>query len=154
MTPIATAPVLTASQMPDMPDISTQAQLERMTLAGAAPWMYSALAQLRELEQTGEVIAGIGDLRVAERTAMTARLLLSLIDVTDLPVPLVSPVSGGSVSIMWSMGTREVKFSCYPDGQAMYFKCEDDEILEDGTVNLTAPNSARIPLNWMAQQQR
>ena len=154
MTPIATAPVLTASQMPDMPDISTQAQLERMTLAGAALWMYSALAQLRELEQTGEVIAGIGDLRVAERTAMTARLLLSLIDVTDLPVPLVSPVSGGSVSIMWSMGTREVKFSCYPDGQAMYFKCEDDEILEDGTVNLTAPNSARIPLNWMAQQQR
>ncbi len=154
MTPIATAPVLTASQMPDMPDISTQAQLERMTLAGAASWMYSALAQLRELEQTGEVIAGIGDLRVAERTAMTARLLLSLIDVTDLPVPLVSPVSGGSVSIMWSMGTREVKFSCYPDGQAMYFKCEDDEILEDGTVNLTAPNSARIPLNWMAQQQR
>jgi hypothetical protein len=150
MTPLmATAPVL-ASATPS--NLSTQAvQLEKMALTESAPWMYSALAQIRELEHSGEVKPGIGDLRVADRTATTARLLLSLINLADLPIPVVSPVSGGSISMVWSMGTKEVKFSCFPDGQTIYFMCEDDEILEDGEVNLGAATSARTPLNWMIQ---
>ena len=82
---------------------------------------------------------------------MTARLLLSLIDVTDLPAPIVSPVSGGSLSVVWSIGSKEVKFSCYPDGQALYFRCQDDEVLEDGTVDFTIADSTRAAVAWMAQ---
>jgi hypothetical protein len=149
MTPLtASAPALSSAEVPKL---HTQAaQLEKMTLADSAPWLYSALAQLRELEQTGAILAGVGDFRIADRAAMTARLLFSLIDVTDLPVPVISPVSGGSLSVVWSMGSREAKFSCYPDGQALYFRCLDDEVLEDGTVDFAKADSTRAAVAWMA----
>jgi len=150
MTPLtASAPALSSA---DVPKFYTQAaQLEKMTLADSAPWLYSALAQLWELEQSGAILQGVGDFRIADRAATTARLLFSLINVTDLPSPVVSPVSGGSLSIVWSMGSKEVKFSCYPDGQALYFRCQDDNVLEDGTVDLTVADSARAAVTWMAQ---
>ncbi len=113
MTPVtASAPALTSAEVPNF--YTQAAQLEKMTLADSAPWLYSALAQLRDLEELGAVRAGLGDLRVADRTAMTARLLFSLINLADLPVPVVSPVSGGSVSVIWSMGPKEVKFFLLP----------------------------------------
>jgi hypothetical protein len=150
MTPLtASAPALSSA---DVPKFYTQAaQLEKMTLADSAPWLYSALAQLWELEQAGAILPGVGDFRIADRAAMTARLLFSLINVTDLPVPIVSPVSGGSLSIVWSMGSKEAKFACYPDGQALYFRCLDDEVLEDGTVDFIKPDSTRAAVTWMAQ---
>ncbi len=150
MTPLtASAPALSTAEVLTL---NTQvAQLEKMTFASSAPWLYSALAQLWELEQSGALIPGLGDLRIADRTAATARLLFSLIDVTDLPVPAVSPVSGGSLSVVWSMGSKEVKFSCYPDGQAVYFLCREDDVLEDGPIDLAGGNSARTALRWMVQ---
>jgi hypothetical protein len=150
VTPLtASAPALTSA---DVSKIYTQAaQLEMMTLANSTPWLYGALAQLRQLQQDGAVVAGIGDLRIADRTATTARLLFSLINVTDLPMPVVSPVSGGSLSVTWSMGEKEVKFSCFPDGQTLYFQCEDDDVLKDGIVDLVTAESARTALKWMLQ---
>jgi hypothetical protein len=150
MTPLtASAPALSSAEVPKF--YTQAAQLEKMTLADSAPWLYSALAQLWELEQAGAILPGVGDLRIADGAATTARLLFSLINVTDLPAPAVSPVSGGSLSIVWSMGSKEVKFSCYPDGQALYFKCQDDDLIEDGAVNLAVADSARAAVTWMAQ---
>jgi hypothetical protein len=148
---IATGPVLTAA---NAPMLHTQAaQLERITNSDSAPWIYSGLAQLRELEQVGDLKPGIGDFRIEQRTAATARLVLSLIPLVDLPVPVVSPISGGAVSITWSMGAREVKVACFPDGQVMYFNTVQDEIVEDGIVDLEHRRSVGASLTWMAQPQ-
>jgi len=158
MTPlIATAPALTPAEVSTF--YGQTALLEKMTPANCAPWLYSAVAQVRELEENGALIAGLGDFRVSDRTAATTRLLLSLISVPelpvlsvrDLPVPVVSPVSGGAISLIWSLGSKEVKFSCYPDGQAAFFRCQDDDVIEDGRIDLSAPDSARGALNWMMQ---
>ena len=123
-------------------------------MSDTAPWMYSALSQLRELEQTGRVIPGVGDLRLGIETANIARLLLSLIDITDLPVPVVAPVSRGGLSIVWSMGEKEVKFSCTPDASPFYFACLDDDVVDEGTVDLGVASTARAPLAWMLQSRR
>jgi hypothetical protein len=129
-------------------------QLEEMAVSTGAPWLYSALCQLWDLENNGRMIPGIGDLRVREETASKARLFLSLVSITDLPAPVVTAASGGSVSIIWSMGDREVKLACYPDGQAMVFKCEDDEIVEPMVVNFAEVLSVGDPLRWMVQLPR
>lgn len=127
-------------------------QLEKAAMSDKAPWLYSALAQLREIETTGKLIPGLGDLRVPEVVAMRARLLLSWVGaLADLPVPLVSPISGGGVSITWSMGEKEVRFSFVPDGQTLFFTMLDDEVESDGSVNLAQPQSAQTPLRWLAQ---
>ena len=149
VTPLTASPALTSADV--APFYAQAAQLEKMTLAESAPWLYTALAQLRSLEEEGRLVPGLGDLRVEDRTAANARLLLSLIGVADLPVPTVSPVSGGSVSIIWSVGQKEVKFSCFPDGQTLYFRCENDDIIDDGNVDLKTAKSARAPLEWIQQ---
>jgi len=126
-------------------------QLSAFANTGATPWLYSALGQIRDIEENhNRLVLGIGDFRDVGETAKTTRQLLSLVDMVDLPVPLVSPVSGGAMSITWSMGAREVKFSLFPDRQALFYRYMDDEPIDDGgVVNLGDPNSARDPLKWM-----
>ena len=114
-----------------------------------APWLYSALTQVWEVEQSGENIAGLGDTRISEQTATRARLLLAMIDLTELPSPQVSPVSGGGISIQWEMGPKEVKFSFYPDGATMFYQSQDDEITKDGLLRTIMPNEVTGPLKWM-----
>lgn len=80
-------------------------------------------------------------------------MLLSLIDIIDLPVPDIAPVSGGGLSIVWSMGPKEVKFSFYPNDQARYFEIANDEILHDGQVNFAIPKQVSEPLRWMSDRR-
>jgi len=117
--------------------------------ASDIPWLYSALTQVREIEESSANIPGLGDLRIAEATATRARMLLALIDVRELPTPLVSPVSGGGMSIQWAMGAKEVKYAFYPDGATMFFQVEDDEITDDGPLQMTEPDEVSEPLKWM-----
>jgi hypothetical protein len=148
-------PFGTDAALAERPQIRVQqyqtTQLEKAAMSDKAPWLYSALAQLREIETQGRLIPGLGDLRVQEPVAMRVRLLLSTIAVIDLPVPVVSPISGGGVSITWAMGDKEVKYACLPDGQTFYCTAIDDEIRTDGALNLADPVDTQVPLRWMAQ---
>ncbi len=117
--------------------------------ASDTPWLYSALTQVREIERSGAQIPGLGDLRVAEATATRARMLLALIDFIELPTPVVSPVSGGGMSIEWAVGQKEVKYALYPDGKTMFYQVEDDEVTGDGPLRIAAPNEVSEPLKWM-----
>jgi hypothetical protein len=124
-------------------------QLTASAITSDAPWLYSALTQVRDVEQTGEHIPGFGDFRISEATATKVRMLLSNISLISLPSPEVSPVSGGGVSIVWSVGPREVKYDFCPNGPTMFFKIEDDEISSDQII--ARMNSVEItePLKWM-----
>ena len=114
-----------------------------------APWLYSALTQVREIEQTGADIPGVGDLRIGEATATRARLLLAMIDVLELPTPHVAPVSGGGMSIEWTVGPKEVKYAFYPDGATMFYQVVDDEVESDGNLHTMEPQEVTGPLKWM-----
>jgi len=135
-------------QLNVVPPAAEVAQLASVR-ASDTPWLYSALTQVREIEQSGAQIPGLGDLRIAEATATRARMLLALIDFIELPTPNVSPVSGGGMSIEWTMGQKEVKYALYPDGVTMFYQVEDDEVTSDGTLRVTAPSEVSQPLKWM-----
>lgn len=95
-----------------------------------APWRYSALAQLRNLQDAGQDLYGLGDLRISEETSAHARQLLAQIGISDLPVPDVAPISGGGVSSSWAVGNREVQLMIFPDGDVLFQKVEDVTILD------------------------
>ena len=119
----------------------------------SAPWLHSALTQLRDLENSGELIPGIGDLRIPVETGMRVRLMLSGVGIKLLPSPVVAPVSGGGVSVVWSLGLKEVKFDFDPNGGVTFFKIEDDEIADDGQVLAFADGSVTRQLHWMLDSQ-
>jgi len=125
------------------PQITTTANLN------GSPWFYSALTQVRDIERSGELIPGLGDLRIVEQTAMRARMVLSSIEIENLPSPVISPVSGGGLSITWSLGLKEVKFFLDPAGETWFFKVEDDEVSDDGAIEVLVPNRVTDPLKWM-----
>jgi hypothetical protein len=115
----------------------------------ASMWLSSALAQVREIEEFGELVPGLGDIRVPSDTAKRARMLLSTIEAQNLPVPLVSPVSGGGMSITWTVGNKEVKVEFEPGGEAAFFRVEDDEVIDDGVVDVTSRSPVAGQLKWM-----
>lgn len=150
MTLCAAAPALHPTALESLHQRA--ALLERAIMSDSAPWLPPTLSQLRDLEQEGDLIPGLGDLRIQAKTASTARLLLSLVvDAGVLPTPTVSPVSGGAISVVWTLGQREVKFAIFPDERPMFFNIENDEISNEGILDLMDPKSVRKPIDWMLQ---
>jgi hypothetical protein len=125
------------------------AQLAASVRPSDTPWLYSALTQVWQIEHSGENLPGVGDFRISEVAATRARIILSMIDLVELPPPHVAPVSGGGMSIAWTIGPKEVKYSVYPDGVAMYFQVQDDEVSNDGTLTTMMPTEVSEPLKWM-----
>ena len=84
---------------------------------------------------------------------MRARLMLSWIELVNLPAPVVSPVSGGGLSITWSSRSKEMKYAFDPDGQAYYFKVEDDEVSGDGALHEITLSQLTQQLQWILDGQ-
>lgn len=120
----------------------------------SAPWLFAAIAQIREVELAGKNIPGVGDLRIKKEAARTARQLLSCIDVSYIPTPLVAPVSGGGLSITWALGEKEIKLAVEPGGAAYCFKIDSDEVLNEEDGPLTQATPISDSLRWMASRNR
>jgi hypothetical protein len=80
---------------------------------------------------------------------MRVRKLLSSVEIGGLAAPVVAPVSGGGLSIVWSLGMKEVKLSVEPGGDAVAFKIADDEIVPNGATDITTPTALSEHLTWM-----
>jgi hypothetical protein len=129
-------------------------QIENMArVTTTSPWLFSALEQVREIEKSGELVPGLGDFRVQPSTGTRVRKLLSSIEVSYLPAPLVAPVSGGGLSITWSIGDKEVKLAVEPNGTTSCFKFENDEMLDDPNEEVTASAPVVERLRWMISRK-
>lgn len=143
----ATQPAFATTDLHQVQAAATQ--MEVVAIADDAPWLYSALFQLRSLEQSGEDHPGVGDLRINPDTSLTVKRLLSNLAVGNLPTPSVDVFSGGGVSLRWQMSFREVKFSIFPNHEIVYEQYEGDEIFRDGI--LTNISGGTRLLAWLAQ---
>ena len=118
--------------------------LERVVRYDSIPWMVPLLTQLRYLETTGQLVPGLGDLRIAQATANRIRRLLAVVPGAYLPAPTLAPFSGGGLSLSWKIGNKELSFTAYPDQNDFVFMRTDehDEIVEDGIIEF--PSSKRF----------
>lgn len=124
---------------------------EDLSFPEQGPWLASALSQLWELEQEGDMIAGIGDLRIGNTAIRVRQLLSSIGDIKRLPVPFVNVFSGGGVSLHWEVGPKEVKYSFWPDGTLSFWMEQNGQAIDGDESLPNAGFDARRPLVWLTK---
>lgn len=121
-----------------------------LTFPRPAPWLYSALEQLWNLEFNGRNIDGLGDFRIAVHTATRVRKMLFRIGNTrSLPAPRVAVISGGGVSLKWSIGAREVTYTFWPEGVLTYDKESGGDIVDENEFANDEPFNPKEPVEWL-----
>jgi len=111
---------------------ASTSELVPASLSDTAPWLYSALSQLHDLQSNGREIPGVGDLRITELASTQNRTVLAVIRVGEtLPAPTLYPVSGGAVGMKWNVGKREVDVTTFSNGNTVISKIDSDEVLDD-----------------------
>jgi hypothetical protein len=140
----------TLSPVPCFKELARSApQIQEVWPVTTSSWLYSAIAQVGEVEDSATVVAGMGDFRVQADAANRARQLLSSIVANHVPAPLVAPVSGGGLSVSWSVGDKEVKLAFDPDGTTYCFRFEKNEMLDDLNEEVSASGPIVDSLHWM-----
>jgi len=117
-----------------------------LTFPQHAPWLYSVLSKLWNLEQRGRNVIGIGDLRVPTETSVRLRRLLSKLGrltssptgQKSVPVPSLTAFSGGGVSLSWELGNRELKYTIWPEGLLTCWQEESGEIISEDEAAVEA----------------
>lgn len=100
-----------------------------------APWLFTALANLRDLENCQNTFAAFHTLAIQPHTAGYTRSILGALNrrkLDNLPAPNIAPIEGGGVGLAWSVGKREVEMVVYPDNLATYVLYEDEEAGDEG----------------------
>jgi len=106
-------------------------ELVPASLSDTAPWLYSALSQLHDLQDSGRNLIGVGDLRISERASTQVRTILSLINIKTLPTPVLYPLSGSGIGLKWTVGSREVEFTIFASAKTVVAKLEKGQLLDD-----------------------
>jgi hypothetical protein len=148
MTPISAGPALSPIDCPQVLPTSTS-ELVSASLSDGAPWLYSALSQLHELERSGENMLGVGDLRISDAASAQLRTLLSSIEVKSLPSPTLYPISGRGVGLRWDVGQREVEFTIFDNGATVIAKLENAQLLDDCELAAHPPAEFNNFLRWL-----
>ncbi len=102
----------------------------------STPWLLPTIRRIELLEETGQNLPGIGDLRLPQSTVGMVRILLSRIPVGNLPEPTLVPISGGALSLVWTFASGQVDFTVYPnEGHFAYaLTNENDVAVGDGIM--------------------
>lgn len=148
MTPITAGAAFQCVEYPK--DIrAATSELVPTSLSDSAPWLYSALSQLHELERFGSDVRGVGDLRVSDNASTKTRTLLSLIEVDTLPPPTLCPISGGGVGMRWNVGRREVEFTTFASGSTVMAKLENSQLVDDSDLPGNQIADLNSYLKWL-----
>ena len=131
-----------------------ESQLETTAPFERFPWLLEALRGLQQAYESGRIVPGIGDLRISLGTFNFVRHLLSLIAIPQLPVPRISPISGGGVGLVWNVAGKEAVLTVFPneDRFAYILSNEMDELVSDGALTLEQPRSLNSLLNWLVER--
>jgi len=99
-----------------------------------APWTYIALMKLHNLEheKSGQY-RGIAT-QVAPEAAMFARVTLSDLVTTDLPIPRVCATEDGDVALIWTIGLKQIEAIFGADRLGSFVSSDGDTIVGDGEI--------------------
>lgn len=89
---------------------------------------------------------------VPKRTADLAITLLNQIaglGFDELPAPVVQPISGGGVGLVWNVGTRQLSVSSFPDQTSEYLRCDSGEPFDEGEVSPWMTGRLRNVVSWV-----
>src|ERR1700722_13734643 len=81
--------------------------------------IYDRISDLKKLEHNWD---SYGALPVADGAISSIRVLLSNLDIDDMPTPHVAPLPGGGVGLHWRVGSRDLEIEVEPNGAAHYLQ--------------------------------
>jgi hypothetical protein len=136
------------------PPYAIESQLETTASFERFPWLLEALRGLQIAYDSGRVMPGIGDLRISLETITFARRLLSLVANPRLPVPRITPISGGGLGLVWNVAGKEAVLTIYPNDERLAYMLsnEADELVSDGLLTLEQPRSLNSLLSWLVER--
>jgi hypothetical protein len=78
-----------------------------------------------------------------------AERLIRTIKFDDLPVPQITPVSGGGIQIEWGIFSRELELEILPDGSVDYLEVDNQKPLQEGKLNPADISQLRSIFLWL-----
>lgn len=81
--------------------------------------IYDRISALKELEENWD---SYGGLPVADGAISRIRVLLSNLDIGDMPKPHVAPLPDGSIGLHWRVADRDLEMEIEPNGSVHYLQ--------------------------------
>ncbi len=129
-------------------------QLTETLRYDAAPWIYVALMAIHNKEQSGELRPGIGDFRIPAAVADSARQAVLSIRLSELPAPQVAHISGGGLSLIWSVRHKRIEIDVLPDGELTLSTFEDDNLVNCANLVEMRENCPVLLINNVSMREQ
>ncbi len=81
--------------------------------------IYDRISDLKKLERNWD---SYDALPVADGAISSIRVLLSNLDIDDMPTPHIAPLPDGGVGLHWRVGSRDLEIEAEPNGEVHYLQ--------------------------------
>ena len=112
-------------------------------------WQKEAIIALCRLASLPMGWDSYGSPPPSDRALHIAERLVTAINLEDLPVPYIIPVSGGGIQIEWNIPPRELELEILPDGSVEYARVENDVVVEEGSLDPYNADHILSLLSWL-----
>jgi len=149
MTVFASPTMLDSSRV-IAPKTVPEALLTTRGYFASAPWQYTVFAELYQMEKaqpSGEV----GDeLKAEQSTIMFARTLLADLHHLNIPSPIMCPISGGGLGMVWSLGAKQLEVVLSANHSGSFILSKGDETVGDGEISTDSTGELERALRSIA----
>ena len=106
--------------------------------------IYDRISDLKKLEENWD---SYGGLPVAEAAIYSIRVLLSNLDIQDMPTPHVAPLPDGGIGLHWRVGARDLEIEVETSGAVHYLETRIGGESVSGDAN--SPGQAQCAVDWV-----
>lgn len=110
-------------------------------------WFKETIDRISGLGKLQENWDSFGAMRVSSKAISQAKLLLSNLDVEDLPRPHIAAIPDGGVGFHWRIGKRDLEIEIDPNGSMHYLRTIVGEAAID-PEDAHGPADVQPAVNW------
>lgn len=129
--------------------LSSQASLGgTLTFVTDGPdWMIKTLSELEQVANLPDGWDGYGSPAVLDEVKRNASTFLRCLEIEDIPVAYVGPISGGGVQLEWHCNGRELEVEFTEKDSIGYLKVFQDGSMHEGEFHNL--DEARQIIRWL-----
>lgn len=106
--------------------------------------IYDRISALKTLEENWD---NNGGLPVADGAVSSIRIMLSNLDIEDMPTPHMAPLPDGGIGLHWRVGARDLEIEVQPNGAIHYLQTNVGG--ESVPGNVRSLSEAQGALDWV-----
>lgn len=107
-------------------------------------WLKEIYDRISDLKKLGQNWDSYGASPVSDVAISSIRVLLSNLDIEDMPTPHVAPLPDGGVGLHWRVGARDLEIEVEPTGEIHYL-----QTIVGGDSESGDPAKAQNALDWV-----